>query len=403
MSLKADGEYRFLVFHETGVWLLYPKNIIERLGDMSDRYPENTIIAGELIEKTNLKEGVSVDAERVFVPFDVTMVDGRDVSHTRYPDRLKFTRNILKNDYLKIGGVNKLFIFHKTYHNIVSTGTFYDSISATLSERSSVIFKEDGLMFTPNNSPYIAVGSSKNQSQRILSAYSDICKWKPPDKQTLDFLYEYNGGGYILKHMENRELVEFRSTKLSEDFEFINLDKIKMWSGSVVEFAPVDVTGGKVTLEPVRERRDKPFPNDYPILEVGYSLMRNPIHESTLMGEDTTLMRRYHNNLKRKVLTDGSVKPHSVLIDFGSGKGGDLQKWSKFSKVLAIEPNLEFIHEMSRRIDGSGLGDKVTVLQSRGEEKDKILEALGTFLPENMEDIDVYVSFMFSLTFFWEK
>jgi hypothetical protein len=403
VSLKADGEYRFLVFHKTGVWLLYPKNIVERLGDLSDHYPEDTIIAGELIDKKNLKEGVHVDAERVFVPFDVTMVGGRNVSNSPYPTRVKLTVNILKNDYLKIGGVNKLYIFHKSYHNIVSSGTFYESIATAFSERSSVIFKDDGLMFTPNNSPYIADGSSKNQSQRILSNYSDICKWKPPDKQTLDFLYEYNGGDYILKHMENRKLVEFRSTKLSKDFEFINLDKVKMWSGSVVEFAPVDISGGKVTMKPIRMRGDKPFPNDYDILEVGYSLMRNPVHESTLMGEDTVLMRRYHNSLKRKILTDSSVKPRSVLIDFGSGKGGDLQKWSKFSKVLAIEPNPEFIQEMSRRIDRSGVGDKVTVLHSRGEEKDKILDALGTFLPENMEDIDVYVSFMFSLTFFWKN
>jgi hypothetical protein len=403
VSLKADGEYRFLVFHETGIWLLYPKNIIERLGDMSDQYPENTIIAGELIEKKNLKERVSVDAERVFVPFDATMVAGRNVSNRPYSIRVKLTVNILKNDYIKIGGVNKLYIFHKSYHNIVSTGTFYESIAAAFSERSSVLFKDDGLMFTPNNSPYITEGAAKEQSNRILSNYSDICKWKPPDKQTVDLLYEYKDGHYILKHMEDRQIADFSLTDLYGDFRFNKLDSIKPWSGSVVEFAPVEVSGGKVTLEPVRERRDKPFPNDYSILEVGYYLMRNPIHESTLMGKDTVLMRRYHNNLKRKVLTDRSVKPHSVLIDFGSGKGGDIQKWSKFSKVLAIEPNLEFIQEMSRRIDRSEVGGKVTVLHSRGEETDKILEALGTFLPENMEDIDVYVSFMFSLTFFWEN
>ena len=403
VSLKADGEYRFLVFHKSGVWLLYPKNIVERLGDFTDQYPEDTIIAGELIDRNNLKEGVYVDAERVFVPFDVTMADGRDVSQRPYPIRLKLSVNILENDYLKIGGVNKLYIFHKPYHNIVSTGTFYESITAAFSERSSVIFKHDGLMFTPNNSPYITDGASKHQSQRVLSNYSDICKWKPPDKQTLDFLYEYKDGNYILKHMENRQVVDFSLTDLYGDFRFNNLGHIKHWSGSVVEFAPVDVSGGKVTMEPVRERKDKPFPNDYPILEVGYALMRNPIHEETLRGDNTALMRRYHNNIKRNLLTDNSIKRGSLLIDFGSGKGGDLQKWSKFTKVLAIEPNMEFIKEMERRIESYGLGNKVTILHSRGEEKDKIIDALETFLPEKMEDIDVYVSFMFSLTFFWKN
>lgn len=401
VSVKADGEQRFLVTHDTGLWLVYPKNTIERLGDLPDDMEEGSIIAGELISKDKIKDkSMIIDAEKIFVPFDITCVRGHNISNYNYEDRLKEMSSVLKEaSYIKVNQVNKLFIMYKKYFQIDSNDTFYKSMENALEERKKVIYYEDGLIFTPNKSGYISSGSVKPLSQRILSINSDVCKWKPAEKLTIDFMYEYNDE-HIIKTKE-KNVVNFEYMPIAKHFKFIELDSLKSKSGSIVEFKPVEVKNGEVVLKPDRIRDDKIFPNDYNVVQSLYELLKNPILESTLLGLDTVLMRKYHNNLKREILND--VKPGSYLIDIGSGKGGDISKWKKFKEVLAIEPNITYIKELENRLKDSQMKDRVIVLNGRGEDTDLIEENVKSFIPEDLEGVKVYISFMFSLGFFWES
>ena len=400
-SVKADGEYRFLVFHRTGIWLLYPKHIIKRLGDLSGDYPENTILAGELITKDKLKnKNMVIDAEEIFIPFDVTVIAGENVSRKKYNLRREYIIKFFKNDsYININGSNKLFIKHKQYFLINSIDTFYNVMEDVMKERETVFYKEDGFIITPDRSPYITSGASKQFPERILSLHSDICKWKPKEKLTVDFLYEFDGE-HIIK-TKNRDVIHFKGTPISKKFRFIELESIKNRSGSIVEFRPIEIIGDVVVLKPDRIREDKIFPNDYYIVENIYHLLMNPIEKETLLGKDTVLMRKFHNRLKRDLLND--VPKNSILIDIGSGKGGDITKWKKFSKVLAIEPNRNNVHEFEKRLKNYDLEDKVEILNTRGEDTDTIEENVKTFLPEDLEGNQVYISFMFSLSFFFEN
>ena len=401
VSVKADGEQRFLVTHKTGLWLVYPKNTIERLGDLPDDMQEGSIVAGELISKDKIKnKSMIIDADHIFVPFDAPVVRGENISKKKYEDRLKMMGSVLREaSYIKVNQMNKLFIMYKKYFRIESKDTFYKSMENALEERKKVIYHEDGLIFTPNNSGYIPSGSRKPISERILSKHSDICKWKPAEKLTIDFMYEYNDE-HIIKTKEN-EVVNFENMPIAKHFKFIELDALKSKSGSIIEFKPVQVKDGEVVLKPDRIRDDKIFPNDYNVVESLYELLKNPILESTLLGLDTVLMRKFHNKLKREIFDD--VKPGSYLIDIGSGKGGDISKWKKFKKVLAIEPNMSYIKEMENRLKDSQMKDRVTILNSRGEDTDLIVENVENFIPEDLEGVKVYISFMFSLGFFWES
>ena len=401
-SVKADGEYRFLLFHRTGIWLLYPKHIIKRLGDLSGDYPDNTILVGELITKDKLKnKNMPIDSEEIFIPFDATVIEGENISRKKYNLRREYINKFFKNDsYININGSNKLFIKHKRYFLINSIESFYSTMEDIMYERENVFYKEDGFILTPDRSPYITSGASKHFSERILSLNTDICKWKPKEKLTLDFLYEFDGE-HIIK-TKNREIIHFKGTPLSKNFRFIELESIKNRSGSIVEFKPVEIIGDVVVLKPDRIREDKIFPNDYsPVVENIYHLLMNPIEKETLLGQDTVLMRKFHNRLKRELLND--VPKKSILIDIGSGKGGDITKWKKFSKVLAIEPNRNYIHEFEKRLRNYDLQDKVEILNTRGEDTDAILENVKTFLPEDLEGKQVCISFMFSLSFFFES
>ena len=401
VSVKADGEQRFLVTHKTGLWLLYPKNIITRLGDLPDDMQEGSIIAGELVSKDKIRDkSIYIDAEYIFVPFDATMIRGENIMRNNYEDRLKKMYTVLKEaSYIKVNQINKLYIMQKKYFKITSKDTFYKSMLDALEERKKVIYKEDGLIVTPIKSGYTPSGSSKPFSERVLNKYTDICKWKPSDKLTIDFLYEYDGE-HVIK-TKDREVIHFDATPISKHFKFIELDALKSKSGSIIEFKPVEVKDEQVVMKPDRVRDDKIFPNDYYIVENLYYLLMNPIRESTLLGQDTVLMRKFHNTLKRELLSD--VTKDSYLIDFGSGKGGDLTKWKRFSKVLAIEPNVGYIHEFERRLEDRGMEDKVEILNTRGEDTDMIVDNVCSFLPDDLDGKKVYISFMFSLGFFWES
>ena len=401
VSVKADGEQRFLVTHKTGLWLMYPKNIMTRLGDLPDDMQEGSIISGELISKDKIRDkSIYLDAENIFVPFDATMIAGENILRNNYQDRLKKMYTVLKEgSYIKVNEVNKLFIMQKKYFKITSKDTFYKAMLDVLEERKKVIYKEDGLVFTPIKSGYIPSGSTKPFKDRVLNKYSDICKWKPSDRLTIDFMYEYDGE-HIIK-TKDRDIINFESTPISKYFKFVELDSLKSKSGSIIEFKPVEVKDKEVVLKPDRIRDDKIFPNDYYIVENLHYLLMNPIRESTLLGQDTCLMRKFHNKLKRELLSD--VRQDSYLIDIGSGKGGDLTKWKRYSKVLAIEPNTGYIHEFERRLEEQDMRDKVDILNARGEDTDTIVANVDSFLPEDLDGKKVYISFMFSLGFFWES
>jgi hypothetical protein len=87
------------------------------------------------------------------------------------------------------------------------------------------------------------------------------------------------------------------------------------------------------TLIPVRRRNDKKYPNR---IKVVNDNLLNPVDLFTQVDtRKCHRMRKYHNDVKRKCL---ELVPGEVLLDIGSGKGGDILKWeTTFDKVYCIE------------------------------------------------------------------
>lgn len=61
-------------------------------------------------------------------------------------------------------------------------------------------------------------------------------------------------------------------------------------------------------------------------------------------------MRKFHNDIKRKLYND-YTKPGDALLDLACGKGGDLNKWvqCKLSKVSGYDIDTESINESHKR------------------------------------------------------
>jgi hypothetical protein len=113
------------------------------------------------------------------------------------------------------------------------------------------------------------------------------------------------------------------------------------------------------------------------------------------------LQRQYHNNIKARILSN-NIPNNSHLVDIGSGSGGDLGKWGRFDKVLAVEPFEEQLVEFRKRLEqNSEAKNKVHILKAGGQESDKIIKKVEEVFGEELGNAPMYISMMLSLSFFW--
>ena len=112
-----------------------------------------------------------------------------------------------------------------------------------------------------------------------------------------------------------------------------NRHPIRQWQYHAGSNGIYEFTLRNRTLIPVRRRNDKKYPNRIKVVK------DNLLHPVDLFTRADThkcyRMRKYHNDVKRKCL---ELVPGDVLLDIGSGKGGDILKWeATFDKVYCIE------------------------------------------------------------------
>lgn len=124
---------------------------------------------------------------------------------------------------------------------------------------------------------------------------------------TVDLRYK---NGYLL--LENE--IESNITPINNNYEYKE--------NNIYEF--------DLKLNLIRERNNKTKANYH------FPYDNNPIYK-ILKGEGIYLLRSYHNLIKKLMLKKLKYKK---LLDIGSAIGGDINKWDKFEKIYAIDPNL---------------------------------------------------------------
>lgn len=180
----------------------------------------------------------------------------------------------------------------------------------------------DGMVFVNNTEEYM---------QTVL-------KWKPHN--TVDLMFTNEG-----------KLVT------SDEHDMTHLMAVPVEHKGIWEFIYDAQT---VTLSPLRYRPDKPRANSRKIIE---SNVRNPIPESVFSGVGCHMMRKYHNRVKRDMID--VANSNCVILDIGTGQGGDLQKWKKAVYVYCVEPRLDSISEMQDRMQGNqGMSDKIQIINT---------------------------------------
>lgn len=379
ISLKADGVQKFLLLHPKGVFFIDSSNV-NKID--SKKFEKISLYVGEYIEKDNL-----------YLPFDTIVYNNKNVKDENYLTRHSYCSHINK---MKL---SKIYIDEKpiyTYQNNVQS--FNQTITKVYQTVKESIFNIDGLIFTPIESSYVAEGQSKRLDKRVLSNYNDVCKYKKPEDLTIDFLVKDTAlWSYDVSTRNKLKRAWFMNENNIAKETFLN-DK---WKNKIVEFAPT-IEKDNVVYKPIRIREDKEFPNKLEVAEKLFRLRKNPIEKETLEGKTTQLMRRYHNVIKSKLISSQT----GYVIDIGSGKGGDLDKYASnenIIKVFSIEPQTEFIEEYNRRLANLKRGkNKFYNVQGGGEDTEKIIKGSSKWFTDIQKFDNININFMISLSFFWK-
>ena len=427
---KAEGVRKFLVIHKTGVWLVFPNGpkssycLVYR-----NDHPEfvnwkpyiNSIFDGEDIPKDNQfdqhRKGNYNNVSHYYIPFDTLIfkdIDIRDDKNLTLFDRQKYF-SLIK----KISNTDRLIIVEKPFYKLGDNmETMYETINKVLSQNPDLEYETDGLIFTPYNSSYNPrTDILVPKRSRNLVDYPDICKWKPLDKISIDVKVKPSlHKVYSSKGAEDVEFIGSQWNSFDPETQIDWNDNLfnTIKTDNIVEFGlkldpdgnPVSDENGNIILKPFRIRYDKQFANGVATVEDNYGEMNDPVTTDTLLGKDIKLYRQYHNRVKREVLTNREKVPDgSHLIDIGSGRGGDLNKLSKFSKVLMIEPYAPFLEELEKRLTQfpENVKSKVTTLQAGGQESQRILLKAKDVFGEEFGKKPLCISMMLSMSFFWQS
>lgn len=432
---KADGLRKFLVINKTGIWFVYPRlefNLVYRFTSKRNAgWLNGLILDGELIPKDDAHRRVRdvmgrleafepvpgieeysrvdrrklkfvPDAEYWFLVFDtLALSSNKDIQRQPHSERLKAAYQRI-NEIHDIADNRRLVISFKSFRQISSPEQFFPLMQQMFAEKNLLPYEDDGFIFTPEIAPYNPIRYSRlSLRDRSLVVQSDICKWKPVEKLTIDFAIRHRGDGKIdlLSKGFGRKMIVFDGTTYNP-FDVNTMVShghpliAEHPTGAILEFA-WDMEN-RIFI-PLKARPDKKDPNHIEVAEDNWNMIHNPVTEETLKGENFTLMKKYHNRLKRDLFRL-SRHNEKFLLDIGSGKGGDVDKWKRFDKIVAVEPSAENIVELERRIHLHKMENKVRVVQAGGEDTEIIKEAVQDFMGRK---VDV-ISLMMSLTFFWK-
>ena len=372
-TFKSDGVRALLVSNLTGLWIYYP-GVYSRLVARRRDYPTVPmfILDGEFIEA----EG-EVD---LFIPFDLLAVLGRltkkpksgqpsiddypsyNMTIEGYTERLALMAKVLD----AIPELTRLQILEKEIMLLdqMDSEAGFTRLAEMLETRENQPFKTDGLIFTPADQPYYRSSSTREKlSARVLSSYPDVVKWKPPSMLTVDFEISFSRIGEITLSSNDSAsghgATPFQGTvDYPFDQSMVN-SRAEMTRGlpdkTIVEYEWDPI---KKWFTPYALRTDKSSPNSLDVALDNWASIHDPIEEIDLLRgysrapNATTAMVK--NEIYRQVISFYRTVPKWDLLEVGSGQGGERERWLKLPasvrRILALEPNQEFVREMESRL-----------------------------------------------------
>lgn len=322
-SVKLDGERQLLFASTLGVFLI--SNDINKISERNI-FGTDVIADGELLENT-------------FHLFDV-LYHRSLITNRSYPQRYAEIESILQAGKQ----VANITLQAKPISLISDVDSFY-SVNNKLYLQSQQV-PSDGFIYTPEADRYF--------EQKVL-------KWKPIERLTID-LQVIDVPPFVgVKNKEN-QIVPFHGTSQYR-ITAQNVDVAGLPLGTIAEFRWNQKSG---KYEATKVRPDKEEPNYITVAERILRSIHNYVPVEALLGTDLTLMRKYHNREKNNLYDYLEKENVTSLVDFGSGRGGDVNKWRGRFDVVAVEPNEDNVVELRKRLVGQGYKQSGDTFRSEG-------------------------------------
>lgn len=311
---KLDGQRRTLIVTHQGVWVHTDPDFLKIVA----RSPPGltAVIDCEYYQDT-------------YYAFDCVWYNYK-ISGERLKVRLSKVESVVRALKNLIRIEMKTFYHPEDAEMAEETGNpVYECVRRAFREQESTGSDYDGIIFQ-------STGPYDTRSAR---------KWKPKELLSIDFYLDLEDQGTYTIHTWNKarqinlpwEGKWFEGKEVSSTITYAS-----GMSGTVVECVLQD--GEWVVM---RERPDKLYPNATHVAESTWGLITRPIEKTTIEGKDLVMMRTYHNKIKAGLINSTIRGKTPDVIDFGSGQGGDIDKWiaAGLSHVWCIEPS-ESMREM---------------------------------------------------------
>ena len=421
VTVKLDGTRFLMLFNGYGTWLFSP--ISQKVCLLSDDLPpedlRGVMLDGELLVSGSMSNAALY---RFFV-FDCLYSSSGDVRelshrlrlrHCRYIQTVFMESSLISSDFKNLFEMNvKVFYSFKTREEFFAANrkALSDGIQFT---RGRELFEEDldndGLIFT-----YGGIYLEKSYFRGQVRSKNR--RWKPFHKLTIDFLIEYERDQYVPKVFDPRQqgdqYVTFRGyARLPFDPQDVSLVNNKMSPPVKVEVGQIaEFRWDKVEklFKPIRIRDDKTNPNEVRVANDNWTLINDPIPPgmliNALMGQRVLqFQRRYTNRVKADLINQLTKKlrvgdQRVRCFDIGSGTGGDVGKFMIADmEVIAVEPSMQRVKMLEKRIVSEGMADQYDILEASAENFKGILKHFDNL---NIPKVDC-VTMFHSLTFFYE-
>jgi predicted RNA methylase len=428
VSAKANGLTRYMLVSEDGVWILFPPAHAELVLPASSLKADKLeslkglIMLGEEIPKQNrLAFGGAIT---VFSPFDILASPSPYEITPETPNYLRRLAAIkdyseMLRDAILPACKDDLIISNKL---ILPVGDSRASLAAAFAtiKKEERHFTTDGYMFTP-------IGTSQNPAaggipipleKRTLATTPDVCKYKPWKELSIDFAVNFEQrkvqvigrGGRNIDFVAKFPRGSF-NPKRHIDFDNKFFDRPEhRFPGVIVEFAPELLTTDpsvpfieSFKFVPQRARFDKVSPNGESVARDVFEDVIDPIDEDTLLGKNFNILRLHTNSVKRGLFQKALFRPEkkkTVVVDLGSGRGGDLSKFSSAVAFVLVEPNKDNVSELRARADALGILPKCHILHTAAQDSHTIIAAVAEAVERTGAE-QIIVSMMLSLSFFF--
>lgn len=409
LTIKGNGIPIILYFKKRYLFFIIPYVSFTLMKELKQDFQEEFMIIGEYIDKKSSKSSI-------FAPFDILHWSRhKDIrNHPNHLERLDIAFDILNRNSKDIIG-DSLHVFRKDFIPIGKTPSSFAKAYMKIKDKSYP-FGNDGMILTPIYHPQNVPLPREAKGKQQLSKWPEVCKIKPWNELSVDFVVD----------IEKKEVYTSCETKpYKGSFKFpFDAKSVIDWSSippemnnKIVELYPVRMTSTEdqisdpnksesdlnFVLRFSRERTDKDEPNHQSTVDRVWAKIRDPLEERVFLAKDLSRLRFQNNRIKKMLI--GTIPKKSIVIDIGTGFGGDIFKYNNIADiVICIEPidrnRTELLNRL--RIAKSSLKTRFEVLSCGGEDTETIMEAFKP-IRNSLPDAQVVVSSMLSLTFFWKN